>query len=371
MNGKANIMRSKLVILVFSIIIGCVFILSLFIEPPTILKSERRVPAKMPVLSTRTVASAEFMDKFENYAADSLPFRESLRTLHSISTFGLFMQTDKNGLYMDSHGVGKFKQIDIKSVEQLQSIIISIANGLDDINVYYSFIPDKSIYSENNLPGYDPALIEHLFIRNPEMAKYKFINLFEALNQTSFYSSDLHWNQVNLIDVLSKLSEEMGFTTDINQYIKEYAGEFQGVYAGQLALPISTDSMYYLSCLSISAMYLNVKEMKMEEAPVYDLDKFTGLDSYDIFLSGAQPLVIIENKTVSTDKELYLFRDSFSSSLAPLLANAYSKVILIDLRYIDLRTLNQLIEFNSGSDALFLYSSLVLNNADMLFVNTP
>ena len=150
MNGKANILRSKLVALVVAIIIGCVFILCLISRPPTILHSERRVPAKLPALSIRTVVSAEFMDKFENYAADSFPLRERMRTLRSISIFGLFMQTDKNGLYMDSHGVGEFKQIDIESARQLQSKIISIASQLDNINVYYSVIPDKSIYSERS-----------------------------------------------------------------------------------------------------------------------------------------------------------------------------------------------------------------------------
>jgi hypothetical protein len=77
-------------------------------------------------------------------------------------------------------------------------------------------------------------------------------------------------------------------------------------------------------------------------------------------------LIILENENSGTDRELYLFRDSFSSSLAPLLAGAYSKAAIIDLRYIDMRTLARFIDFKPGSDALFLYSAQILNNPDML-----
>jgi hypothetical protein len=143
---------------------------------------------------------------------------------------------------------------------------------------------------------------------------------------------------------------------------------FEGVYAGQLALPIGTDSLRFLSNPSITASRLNDSSMEFEPTPVYDWGELTGMDPYSFFLSGAQPLVVLENSDAASDKELYLFRDSFSSSLAPLLASAYSKVVLIDLRYIDARTLGRFIDFKQGSDALFLYSTLVLGNPDMLLV---
>ena len=160
----------------------------------------------------------------------------------------------------------------------------------------------------------------------------------------------------------------MGFDADLSGYVQEYAGEFEGVYSGQLALPIGTDSMRYLSNPSLTATYLDDRTMELVAGPVYNLERFAGIDPYDFFLSGAQPLIILENSDAASDKELYLFRDSFSSSLAPLLASGYSKVFLIDLRYIDMRTLGRYVEFKPASDALFLYSTLVLNNSDMLLV---
>jgi hypothetical protein len=99
---------------------------------------------------------------------------------------------------------------------------------------------------------------------------------------------------------------------------------------------------------------------------MYDLEAFSGGDPYDLFLRGAQPLIVIDNPGAATDRELYMFRDSFSSSLAPLLCAAYRRVTLIDLRYLDSRILPSLVEFAPGSDALFIYSSQILNNESVL-----
>ena len=57
---------------------------------------------------------------------------------------------------------------------------------------------------------------------------------------------------------------------------------------------------------------------------------------------------------------MLLFRDSFGSSIAPLFVDNYSKITLIDIRYISSKILSEYINFNN-QDVLFLYSSLVLN----------
>ena len=80
------------------------------------------------------------------------------------------------------------------------------------------------------------------------------------------------------------------------------------------------------------------------------------------FLSGPQGIQIIENPKGPAGKELVLFRDSFGSSLAPLLVEGYSKITLVDLRYVFSHTLEQYVDFRD-QDVLFLYSSLLLNNS--------
>ena len=98
---------------------------------------------------------------------------------------------------------------------------------------------------------------------------------------------------------------------------------------------------------------------------VYNLELAKGKDAYEIFLSGAKSLLTIENPNATTDKELLIFRDSFASSIAPMFAEGYSKITLIDIRYLAPQLLGNFVSF-SGQDVLFLYSTLVLNSSGAL-----
>ena len=70
-------------------------------------------------------------------------------------------------------------------------------------------------------------------------------------------------------------------------------------------------------------------------------------------------------RTARTDRELVIFRDSFASSLAPLLLEGYSRVTLVDIRYLSPAQLGRYLTF-TDQDVLFLYSTGVLNNSSTL-----
>ncbi|MGL6216636.1 MAG: DHHW family protein, partial [Lacrimispora sphenoides] len=72
----------------------------------------------------------------------------------------------------------------------------------------------------------------------------------------------------------------------------------------------------------------------------------------------------ITNPNVKNGKELVIFRDSFGSSLAPLLLDGYSKVTMVDIRYIASDLVGDYITFDD-QDVLFVYSTSVLNSSAM------
>ena len=96
---------------------------------------------------------------------------------------------------------------------------------------------------------------------------------------------------------------------------------------------------------------------------VYNMDMLDSRDLYDVYLGGAKALLTIENPNATTDRELIAFRDSFGSSMTPLLVKDYAKVTLVDIRYINSMMLGNMIKFQ-GQDVLFLYSTLVLNSSE-------
>ena len=73
----------------------------------------------------------------------------------------------------------------------------------------------------------------------------------------------------------------------------------------------------------------------------------------------------ITNPNSNTDKELILFRDSFGSSIAPLLVENYKSITLVDMRYMNMNLLKEKVEFKN-KDILILYSTLIINDSSTL-----
>jgi hypothetical protein len=163
--------------------------------------------------------------------------------------------------------------------------------------------------------------------------------------------------------VAKRLAERMGFLKLLSNQYEEITPDipFYGVYYGQSALPLGSETISYLTNGVIEGCQVYNYETK-ETTPVYVTDKLKGRDPYEMFLSGAVPLLTIENPQAGTDKELIVFRDSFASSLLPLLSEGYSKITLVDIRYIKSSLLGNYIEFKD-QDILFLYSTLILNDS--------
>jgi len=372
MDNKPTV-REIIAASIFIVFIGVFFVLNIVVPAPTVLKSERRLPARFPEVSINSVTTGAFMSGFENYVADRFVFRDTFRAIHAFQVFEVYRQTDKSGLYRCPNvGVGEFRRTNPTAFRQSSERIKKAADSLQglDMNIYYSIVPDKSYFASRYMPGFDLGLA--LPILFEVLHEYKYIDVGimshpPILSGDSFYKTDLHWDQSKIEMTAFILSYHMGsFTGDFAvDYETETAGLWSGVYAGQLALPVEPDTMSYVQFPDLRVSYLNDRTLGFDEGPVYDLDRFSGVDPYDIFLRGPQPLVIIEND-MAPERELYLFRDSFGSSLAPLLAQAYSKITVIDLRYINLAVIDMFIEYTPGSDVLFIFSSQIFNNPSII-----
>lgn len=137
--------------------------------------------------------------------------------------------------------------------------------------------------------------------------------------------------------------------------------EFKGVYAGQFPIKSETDEIRILTNDIIeNCIVYNYETNK--ETKVYDMNKINAYDKYDIYLSGATPLITIKNPQNNTNKELIVFRDSYGSSLIPLLIEPYSTITVIDTRYISPNILDKYVEF-LNKDILFVYSTMLINNS--------
>ena len=161
------------------------------------------------------------------------------------------------------------------------------------------------------------------------------------------------------------LAAAMGVALPDNRYTEWTLDRpYYGVYYGYAALPMEPDHLTYLTSDLLDACTVYNYETG-KTGPIYDLAKGAGKDPYELFLSGSVSLLTIENPNADTDRELVIFRDSFGSSLAPLLVPGYAKVTLADIRYLPSSQMGKYLTF-TDQDVLFLYSAPVLNNSETL-----
>lgn len=330
--------------------------------------SERRPLAQMPEVTVDGVLDGDFMTDFEDYATDQFPLREPFRKLKSFLQFYLLGQKDVNDIYIAQGSAAKIE--DALNEQWVQASVSKLETVFQQhfqaggSKAYFALLPDKGWYlaEKHGYPAMDVDKLKETVQASAGFAQW--IDLEGTLEITDYYTTDSHWRQEHIGDTAQALADAMG--VDISQnYTENLAREdFSGVYAGQSALPLPAEPMYYLTSPVLEGATLYDYETGRTSG-LYDLEELWGRDPYDLYLSGAAALQVIENPACDTGRELVLFRDSFGSSMAPLLVPGYSRITLVDLRYLSSAILGNFVT-GEGQDVLFLLSPGILNSSNLL-----
>lgn len=330
-------------------------------------KSERRELARFPKTSKENILSGQFSKEFESYTTDNFPFRDTFRSIKSFISYNILKKKDNNGLFL---AMGHISKIDSVQNDEMLNHASERFNYvynkyLQGNKVYFSVVPDKNfVLAEKN--GY-PSLDYEKFISDiNSRLNFNYIDITDLLQSDDYYKTDTHWRQEKITDIADRLAGAMGTNLSHNYIENTLDIPFYGVYSGQFAGKVTPDTIKYLTNDTINNAVVSYEDgMSQEKSDVgiYDFKKASGDDAYELFLSGTMPLVTIENTDTATNKELILFRDSYGSSIAPLFLSGYSKITVIDIRYIKSDYLGNFVDFNEDADVLFLYSTSLLNNS--------
>ena len=332
-------------------------------------EAERRPLAQAPEVSAETLLNGKFMEEFESYTLDQFPLRDTFRQVKSLFHYYGLQQLDNNDIYVTdrfaakleyplnrdsvTHATNRFNRLCEKYLKESGS------------KVFFTVAPDKGYYLAEE-KGYPSMDYEAMFTQLQEQMPWAtHIDITDCLSYEDYYRTDTHWRQEKLLPVAEKLANALGVTAPKAEdfTVTKVERPFYGVYYGQAALPMESESIYYLRSGLLDACKVQVEFAANTQ--VYDMTQLDSKDLYDIFLSGAKSYITIENPNATTDRELVIIRDSFGSSLAPLLVQDYAKVTLIDIRYQTLENLGRFANY-SNCDVLFLYSTLVLNNSETI-----
>ena len=330
--------------------------------------TERRKLEQFPKFTMESILDGTFMTEFEKYSLDQFPLRDGFRSLKAWVSQYVFQKWDNNDIYVAEGYAVKMeyplkKQALEYAGERFENVYEKYLKNSGS-HIYLSLIPDKNFFlaeSSGHLSMDYGKLFE---IMQAEMPYAEYIEISDLLEIEDFYKTDVHWRQEKIVDAADKIGQTMGITISKDYETRTLPKDFYGVYFGQSALNLPGEKLYYLTNETLEACTVYNYENN-KKAVIYYLEKANGNDAYELFLSGPVSLLKIENPNAETEKELIVFRDSFGSSLVPLLAEGYRSVTLIDIRYIQSDFLANFVDF-MDKDVLFLYSAVVLANSETL-----
>lgn len=331
-------------------------------------ESERRALKLLPEFSIESVLSGKYMGDFEDASPDQFPLRDLFRSIKAYASEYLFLRMDNNKIFQADGHLSKLEYPEngdmIDYAGEKFSFIYDTYLKDTDAEIFLSVVPDKNCFvaEKNGYLAFDYDDFAKKMSEKTPFAQY--IDIKPLLSADDYYTTDTHWKQESITDVADKLLSEMGTTGGAEYKENVIDKPFYGVYYNQSGLKVPTDKLVYLTNDVIdSAVVTNYDTGKPVNKPVYDMTKLDTPDLYEIFLSGTVAVSVMENTKAEEKRELILFRDSFGSSVAPLLLEGYSKVTVVDIRYIASAALRGVVDFENADDVLFLYSTVLLNNS--------
>ena len=352
-------MKNKILVIIFIGYISFFSLLGVLIPDKEISKNERRKYAIFPEFEF----DSEWISDVDKYFLDHFLFRDEFRSLKANYNYNILGTLDNNSIYLKDNYIFKSNYpTNMESIDNFNKKIGELNGFLSsENNVYMMIIPDKNYYLESD----DFLHINYDFIYD-ETGKFNFnyIDIRDILNLNDYYQTDTHWKQEKLNKVVRRMSSIMNFSYENTNYQEKEFNNFYGVYNGESALKRKPEKLIYLTNNSLEKVIVRYYENGNINT-IYNEEKLEGLDAYDVYLDGASSFIEIYNYNTNSDKELVIFRDSFGSSLTPLLVNYYSKITLIDNRYITSDNFLKMIEF-TNQDVLFMYSTLLVNDSGSL-----
>ncbi len=358
-----NKTKAKLISGVFLLFIFSMGLLTAFMPKNDFSETEKRYLASFPKFSIKTLANGDFSSDFEKYLSDHTPFRNFFVSVNSY--FQLIKGNNgSNGVYLGSDGWLIEKPFDSKNRFETNTDRILSFSKKCDIPCSIAVVPSKGYIYSDKLP----ALVldyedDFYFNRLSEKCgkEITVIDLFEPMlkakdNKQLFYKTDHHWTSDGAFLAYNAICSSLGLkASPENSFDCEITDGFYGTSFSTslytLTKPDSVKVMRSKKTRGKAEVIIDDGKPEAFDNMFFD-EELKKSDKYVAFLKGNHSLVKI--KTGNIGGRLLMLKDSFAHCLAPFLAENYSEIILVDLRYYH-KYVSQLLEENDITQIMFVY----------------
>ena len=387
---KFKMTPNKLMIGLFAVVITVLPIVTLLLPKVESSENENRTLAKFPSLvDQKKLDKAEnlgdvieavkwnyiterkdpsFMDDFETYFSDHLAGRESWVKM-SNTLMKMAGKQEINGTYtVDNRIIQAFKEYDSAEVDKALASIDDFAKRFPDIPMSIMIAPTSQEFYSNKIPSYAGLLSERAFIEDC-YGKLENVDTIDAVSYISghkdeyiYYRTDHHWTSLGAYYAYTSAGKSLGYSAyGLNAFnIETVSNNFRGtLFSKTLDDSITPDTIdyYFLANGEPKVKMTRFDGTKTEELDsLYVRDYLNVKDKYSSFTGSNVPVVTIETD-VDNGKSLLMIKDSYAHSLVPFLSKHFSKITMVDMRYIN-TDLRSFVDLESYDRVMFMYNAI-------------
>ena len=174
-----------------------------------------------------------------------------------------------------------------------------------------------------------------------------------------YYRTDHHWTSEGAYRAYCLLMEELGQSSvPRDDFTVEQISGFYGTSYSKSGLWLTEPDTLELwtgsDIQAVTTVYDANRADPVTRDGMFFREYLEDADKYPVFLSGNHARVHIETNADS-GKRLLVIKDSYAHALAPFLAEEYSTIDLIDLRYFKQQTISSWLEENPADEILLVY----------------
>lgn len=313
--------------------------------------NENRWLQKMPEVSIQSLLDGSFTSKFEQMCSDQVLFRDQWIAARS-QVLRWAGNQDIGGIYLGDNGFLFECHTDADVLTSRYEKNLSYVNSLVSktcVPCTVMLVPGASDVLPDLLPEHHQQYdTEKAFsMAQSALTDCSFLDLrseLGAMRKEAYYRTDHHWTMKGAMQGYRAWCDAAGLEVR-DHVLTTVADDFRGTLYSKvllnecaydtIALPAEPEG---IACLADG-----------EQIPVYHLEKLEEKDKYTVLFGGNYGRLDISG---GNGGSLLIIKDSYANAFVPFIAEDYSKITMIDLRYFSGSVLAIAGEYDA---VLFLY----------------
>ena len=373
----------RCIVAVFLLLVIAVGSVSLIVMPKEEFSpDENRVLEEFPTLSGENLLDGSFMDNMENYVSDHFPIRRDFIALHT----QLMLASGKKDLGSNYGTIPAEGGVYFGKNDHIYEVLLPPDHTTvfeDNINAITGFsanaglpltilaVPSGAQEQPDNLPNFAPEYDQREALKAIEEkadSNTTVVDTFDALsldNGDYYYKTDHHWNLEGAFVGYTEMAKAMGFTPvsrDMYDFEKVSDSFFGTLYSKAIYWNQKPDDFYIPRYKGENTLTQQTGDTVRDD--LYWTEFLEEKDKYSTFLGGNHSVDVIRNSAVKDGGKLLLIKDSYANCKVTFLAQHFSEIHVVDLRYFNF-DVYQYIEENDITQLAAVYSIKQLCDTDV------